>query len=270
MTNPTVPAEHLLALAGDFTRHNDASAAIRLTASDPATATALNQLADLTQHLSDSALHIVDVLNEQSMHHSPTILAVYARVKQFALLTITAAEHLQIAAGILDITRAGMPIHDDGLPLTSQQALDQARSRLTLVRDLTALGAKDALATAELFVAERSRRGARPLHQPPALSTAQDAALRAIVQGEVTITDDRPVIRSNDVRVSINTIRSLESRGLVIREPCLLRHHDERVHLTADGSHGLAASFGLPRPPAPTASRPAGRPAAPAARPATR
>ncbi|MEV7145453.1 hypothetical protein AB0O05_03000 [Streptomyces sp. NPDC093084] len=102
---------------------------------------------------------------------------------------------------------------------------------------------------AEHLLAERSRRGARPLHQPPALSTAQDAALRAIVQGEVTITDGRPIIRSNDIRVSINTIRSLESRGLVIREPCLLRHQDERVHLPA--------------------GRPAGRPAAPAARPAT-
>ncbi|MEV5843625.1 hypothetical protein AB0M32_16855 [Streptomyces sp. NPDC051985] len=258
MTNPTVPAERLLALAADFTRHNDVLAEIRLTASGPDTA--LNHQTSLTQHLSNSALHIVDVLNAQPMYHSPAIHAVYARVKQLAQLTVTAADHLLDAADILDVTRAGIPVHDDGLLLTSRQALDEARSRLTLVRDLTALGATDALATAELFVTERRRRGARPLHQPPALSTNQGAALRAIAQGEVTITDDRPIIRSDGVRVSISTIRSLESRGLVTRESCSRRHHDERVHLTADGSRGLAAAFGLPRPPGPTAARPASRP----------
>ncbi|MEV7394032.1 hypothetical protein [Streptomyces sp. NPDC091215] len=268
MTNPTVPAEQLLALAADFTRHNDALVGIRLTASGPATA--LNHQTDLTQHLSDSALHIVDVFNEQSMYHSPAIRAVYARVKQLAQLTITAADHLLNAADILDVTRAGIPVNDDSLLLTSRQALDEARSRLTLVRDLTVLGATDALATAELFVAERRRQGARPLHKSPALSTTQNTALRAIAQGEVTITDDRPIIRSDGVRVSISTIRSLESRGLVTREPCLLRHHDERVHLTADGSRGLTGTFGLPRPPVPTAARPASRPATIAARAATR
>ncbi|MEU9155119.1 hypothetical protein AB0D59_32310 [Streptomyces sp. NPDC048417] len=267
MSNPTVPAEHLLALAADFTRHNDALAEIRLTASGPATA--LNHQTALAQHLSDSALHIVDVLNAQSMYHSPAIHAVYARVKQLAQLTIIAADHLLDAADILDVTRAGIPVNDDGLLLTSQQALDEARSRLTLVRDLTALGAKDALATAELFIAERRRRGARPLHQPPALSTTQGAALRAIAQGEVTIAGDRPIIRSDCVRVSISTVRSLESRGLVTREPCSRRHHDERVHLTADGSRGLAATFGLPRPPVPTAARPASRPTVTTARAAT-
>ncbi|MFJ9712840.1 hypothetical protein [Streptomyces sp. NPDC101234] len=266
MTNPTVPAEHLLALAADFTRHNDALAEIRLTAGGPATA--LNHQTSLTQHLSDSALHIVDVLNEQPMYHSPAIHAVYARVKQLAQLTVTAADHLLNAADILEVTRAGIPVHDDGLLLTSRQALDEARSRLTLVRDLTALGTTDALATAELFVAERRRRGARPLHQPPALSTAQGVALRAVALGAVTITDDRPIIRSDGVRVSISTIRSLESRGLVTREPCPRQHHDERVHLTTDGSRGLAATFGLPRPTVPTVARPASRPTV--ARAATR
>ncbi|MEU9344149.1 hypothetical protein AB0D74_23410 [Streptomyces sp. NPDC048278] len=268
MNNPTVPAEHLLALAADFTRHNDALAEIRLTAAGAATA--FNHQTALTQNLSDSALHIVDVLNAQPMYHSPAIHTVYARVKQLAHLTVTAADLLLDAADILDVTRAGIPVNDDGLLLTSQQALDEARSRLTLVRDLTALGATDALATAELFVTERRRRGARPLHQPPALSTTQGSALRAIALGEVTISDDRPIIRSDGVRVSISTIRSLESRGLVTREPYPRRHHDERVYLTADGSRGLTATFGLPRPLVPAAARPASRPTVTAARAATR
>ncbi|MGW1609791.1 hypothetical protein ACWCQZ_10395 [Streptomyces sp. NPDC002285] len=117
---------------------------------------------------------------------------------------------------------------------------------------------------------ERRRRGVHPLHQPPTLSPAQDAALRAIAQGEVTIADDKPYIRRDEARVSISTIRSLESRGLVTREPCLLWLRDERVHLTTDGCHGLAATFGRPRPPALTATRPASRPAATVTRAATR
>ncbi|MDK1348495.1 hypothetical protein QNO09_35535 [Streptomyces sp. 378] len=94
------------------------------------------------------------------------------------------------------------------------------------------------------------------MHQPPALSPTQDAALRAVAQGEVTISDDKPYLRRDDLRVSVSTIRSLESRGLVAREPCLLWLQDERVHLTADGCHGLAAAFGRPRAPALTSARP--------------
>ncbi|MEW1725145.1 hypothetical protein [Streptomyces sp. NPDC093109] len=63
----------------------------------------------------------------------------------------------------------------------------------------------------------------------------------------MTITDDKPLIRRDDTRVSISTIRSLESRGLVTREPCPLWLADERVHLTTDGCRGLAATFGRTR-----------------------
>jgi hypothetical protein len=106
--------------------------------------------------------------------------------------------------------------------------------------------------------------------QPPALSPAQDAALRAVAQGEVTTADDKPPVRRDDIRVSISTIRSLESRGLVAREPCPFWLQDERAHLTADGCHGLAAAFGRPRAPALTAARSASSPVTSAARAATR
>ncbi|MGW5442764.1 hypothetical protein [Streptomyces asiaticus] len=268
MNNPTAPAEHLLLLASDFTRHNDALSRIRLTGSSPATA--LTRQTALTQHLADSALHIVDVLNAQPMYHSPAIRTVYARVRQLAHLATDAADRLLEAVDILDDARAEIPLQGEGPLLTYRQALGEAGARLTLVPDLTALGAQDALVTAELFVTERRRRGVHPLHQPPALSTAQDTALRAVAQGEVTIADDKPRVRRDDARVSISTIRSLESRGLVTREPCPLWLQDERVCLTADGCRGLAATFGRPRPPALTVARPASRPAATAARAATR
>lgn len=81
---------------------------------------------------------------------------------------------------------------------------------------------------------------------------------------------DKPYVSRDDIRITISTIRSLESRGLVAREPYPLQLHDERVHLTADGRRSLAATFGRPRPPALTAARPASRLAATAARAATR
>lgn len=268
MNNLTTPAEHLLLLASDFTRHNDALTRLQLTGSSPATA--LTQQTTVTQHLANAALHIVDVLNTQRMYHSLAIRTVYARVRQLAHLATDAADHLLDAVDILDDTRAGIPFQGEGPLLTYQQALGEAGSRLTLVRDLTALGAPDAVATAELFVTERRRRGVHLVRQPSALSPAQDAALRAVAQGEVTITDDKPYLRRDDLRVSISTIRSLESRGLVAREPCLLWLQDERVHLTADGCHDLAAAFSRPRAPALTAARPTTSPSTKAARAATR
>ncbi|MEV6535988.1 hypothetical protein AB0M86_41550 [Streptomyces sp. NPDC051639] len=48
------------------------------------------------------------------------------------------------------------------------------------------------------------------------------------------------------------------------------RLQDERVHLTADGCHGLAAAFGRPRAPALTAARSASSPVTSTARAATR
>ncbi|AXG82930.1 hypothetical protein DVK44_27180 [Streptomyces paludis] len=204
----------------------------------------------------------MDLLNAEPIYHSPAIRAVYARVRQFAHLTADATDLLLGAVDLLDDTHAGIPVQDEGrllTLLTYQQALDEADSRVTLVRNLTVLGAQDALTTAELYVTER-RRGVHPLPQPLPLSPAQNAVLRSVAQGEVTVTDDKPLVRRDNTRVSISTIRSLESRGLVTREPCPLWLADERVHLTTDGCRGLAATFGRPRPSVSTTTRPASRP----------
>ncbi|MFD7013896.1 hypothetical protein [Streptomyces sp. NPDC059928] len=214
------------------------------------------------QRLARSALTIVDTLNAQPMYHGPEIRAVYARVRQLAHLATDAADHLIDAYDILDDTRTGLPVElDDGVlaVLPPQQARQEVGRRFTLVASLTALGAADALATAELYVVERRRRGFAPESQPPALSPAQATALRAAARGDVTITSDKPYLQHEDIRVSIGTIRALESRDLVIREDCPLFLRDERVHLTPAGRRGLAASFAQPR----TASRVTARPAAP-------
>lgn len=211
----------------------------------------------------------MDVLNAQQLYHDSAIRTVYARVRQLARLATDAADHLLDAVDIVDATRAGLPAQRGGPPLTYKQALGEAGRRLAVVQDLTALGALDAVSAAELFVTDRRRWGALA-HQPPALSPVQDAALRAVARGEVTMFDNKPHVRDDDLRFSISTIRSLESRGLVRREPCQLLFRDERVHLTADGCRGLAAAFGRPRTPVVTTARPAAVPNVKAARAAAR
>ncbi|USA00496.1 hypothetical protein NCG97_07060 [Streptomyces lydicamycinicus] len=154
--------------------------------------------------------------------------------------------------------------------MTEQEARRGAGRCFTLVASLTALGSSDALATAELFAVERRLRGFAPKYQPPALSHTQDTTLRAVARGDVAITSGKPYLRREDLRVSISTIRALESRGLVMREDCPDWFRDERVHLTAAGRRDLAASFARPHSTAPTATRPPARPAATAARAAVR
>ncbi|MGW2917786.1 hypothetical protein ACWDBF_07965 [Streptomyces angustmyceticus] len=237
--------------------------------------TLLNTQAESAQRLARSALAIVDTLNAQPMYHSPAIRAVYARVRQLAHLASDSADYLLDAVDLLDDTRAGLPVElGDGFlaVVTEQEARRGAGQCFTLVASLTALGAEDALATANLFVAERRHRGFVPEYQPPALSPTQDATLRAVARGDVAITSGKPYLRSEDLRVSISTIRALESRGLVMREDCPDDwFRDERVHLTAAGRRDLAAaSFARPRSTAPAATLPPARPAATAARAAVR
>ncbi|QPP10313.1 winged helix DNA-binding protein [Streptomyces bathyalis] len=171
---------------------------------------------------------------------------------------------------MLDHTCAGLPVElgEDVLAvLTEQEARQEAGRRLTPVASLTALGSSDALATAELFVADRRRRSFVPGYLPSALSHAQSTILRSVARGDVAITDDKPHLRREGIRVSISTIRALENRGLVMREDCPDRFRDEHVHLTAAGRRDLAASFARPRPAGLTTTRPATPlPTAPAGR----
>ncbi|MEU5000451.1 hypothetical protein [Streptomyces sp. NPDC021622] len=154
------------------------------------------------------------------MDHSLGIRSSYARIRQLAYLALAAADHLL-------------------------EARSEVRDRLVLVRDLTSLGADDALATAELLVTEMRRQRLLPADQLLDLSPAQHTALRAVVQGHVTIDrhDDKPRVSRDELRISISTIRSLEARGLGGREETPRILHGERVHLTADGCRTLAAGF---------------------------
>ncbi|MFC8727168.1 MULTISPECIES: hypothetical protein [Streptomyces] len=223
----------------------------------------LNAQAARAQDLANSALDIVTTLNKESMYQSPVIRAVYARIRQLAHLAYDAADHLIDAEDVLTHAQAGLPMElgDGFLAVPSEQdARQEIGRRFTLVSQLTALGASDAVVTAEQYVAERRHYGYLPAHQPPALSRTQSRTLLAVARGEVTISNGRPWNRRENDRFSISTIRALESRDLITREDCQLWLVDERVHLSPAGRRDLSASFAYPRPAALTTTRPALRP----------
>ncbi|WP_420036006.1 hypothetical protein ACN2WE_30720 [Streptomyces sp. cg28] len=223
---------------------------------------------DRAEQLAEGALGVVASLNAQSMYHSSDIRTAYARVRQLAHLASDAAEHLSAAEDVLLSAQAGLPVElgDGFIAVVSQkEARQEAQRRMALVSELTTLGATDAVASAELYVADRAKHGHLPDHQPSALSPTQRDTLLAVARGYVTISDGRANLRNN--RVSISTIRSLETRGLIAREECPRWLTDERVHLTAGGCSDLATAFARPRTPALATTRPAvARPTASAGR----
>ncbi|MFJ9979364.1 hypothetical protein [Streptomyces cyaneofuscatus] len=218
---------------------------------------------EAAQDLARTALGIVTTLNDQRMYESPEIRAVYARVRQLAHLADDAVDHFIAAEDILLAAQAGLPVETgDGFMTvpTEQQASREALRYFDLVGERLSLGAVDAVAAAELYVTDRRFRGHVPDHRPPVLSPAQSSTLRAIAHGEVTISSGRPWLSRDGLRVSISTVRALESGGLVTRTPCPRPLQDERLVLTSAGRRGLAATFARPRPTALTTGRPPSRP----------
>ncbi|MFF8642703.1 hypothetical protein [Streptomyces sp. NPDC015345] len=62
------------------------------------------------------------------------------------------------------------------MPLTAEEAREEVRGRLILVRDLNALGADDTLATAELLTTEIRQQRLLPASRSRDLSPAQHSA----------------------------------------------------------------------------------------------
>jgi hypothetical protein len=270
MSNPAAPAEQLLDLAAEYRRHNDALS--HLTEKHPQAPTAFTEKADNARRLGLSAARVVHMIEEEHPPKTRPIQVVRARAAHLHQLALDAAHHLDDASNILAATSSETRVRGREKSPALQQALQEARTRLDLARALTTLGPSDSVAAAEIYVAERRRQGILPLHRPPALSASQDAALRAVARGQVathksfsdydgTEVPER-AIGLEGARVTITTIRSLEARGLVMRQPSSLLYHDSHVFLTPDGRRGLAASFGLSHPPATTPARPAPRPTA--------
>ena len=267
--SPFAAPERLLALGSDYSRHRDALSG--LLYSGTRSADTLGRHIPRTQALARDAREFPDVLHGMLLYRSPEVSVVLDRVKQLAVLAITAADHLFDA---VDFLRDAPPPHtrtEDMTP-THRRALWEAGRHKGLALGLTALGADDCLESAGILARQMRLQRIAPEHQPPPLSLAQHATLHAIARGDLSVDhhDGKVWVERSEIRVSISTVRALEARGLVTRETCPLPARADRIHLTPQGHRTLAASLGRSHSTAPTPTRAVPRSAATAARSAAR
>ncbi|MFE0772161.1 hypothetical protein [Streptomyces sp. NPDC058861] len=243
MTAPTTPVEQLLALGCDFTRHHDALwATTLLLGPDPAGT--LTRHIVLTRSLARDALAISDTLQTMPrLHRSPAVKACVERTIQLSALATLADGHLLNAIDILQEAA------QEGERARRGAALLEAGRRTTLAGRLTSLGNKDCLATARLIARELHLQRIGPGHLAPALSPARLTALEAIAAGRVAVNRFLNKPYTDEIQVSISTIRSLEGHGLARHEPSTPSLHEERVHLTPEGCLALAGHFAAALPP---------------------
>ncbi|MEU2874211.1 hypothetical protein ABZ769_34305 [Streptomyces olivoreticuli] len=252
MPNDLLLPERLLALAGDFTRHNDALNALTLNGASPAN-TVLDHI-PATQRLARETFGATDALKSQRLQYSAPVREASVRLRQLAYLATEAAEHLIDAMDLIEAARIQAASSTEP-PHFYLHALMDAGSRIQLARELTALGPDDAFATAELLATEMRRQHLASDRGPARLTATQHTALRIAARGHVEITEliGKHYVSSRDVRLTITTIRALEDKGLLQREsrPTAAGGH-QRVHLTTEGRRTLASTFGRPQRPAPS------------------
>ncbi|MFD4555945.1 hypothetical protein ACFWP5_16770 [Streptomyces sp. NPDC058469] len=272
MTSPHPGPERLLVLGGHYTRHHDAlQGIVLLRGPDPAGT--LAQHIRSTQALAREALEVsTSVRTMPRLCHTPVIRAVMERATQLAALATLAADHLLDAVDILQTTATAHPASEPAPAVHHGETLLEAGRRTTLAGRLTSLGAEDCLANAELLAREMHRQHLGPDHRPPTLTPAQRTALESVAAGHVTLTGllNKPYVRRGPTRITITTLRALQDRSLVSREPFPHTLHDERIHLAPDGCRALAALLAQPRNAEPTAVRPPAAPAVSAIRAAAR
>ncbi|MFF8447679.1 hypothetical protein ACF06Q_08260 [Streptomyces leeuwenhoekii] len=255
--------ERLLLLGADFTRHHDALTLISTTHKAPETRAAADHI-PVTQALARGVLDARDAIRTAPrLYHSPDVRRAIDRMTQLATLTVIAADHLIDAVDLLSNAVFRQP--GPG-PATSPLGTETAKAaqHIRLTDELTSLGAEDCLAAVGVLARELHQQHPGIFPLSPALSPAQHMALEAVAAGWVALDQrrDKALVERDTGRIAITTIRSLESRGLVGREPCPLWLRDERLHLTAGGRRALAAALARPRSTPPAAIRPTARPTA--------
>ncbi|WP_274912502.1 hypothetical protein [Streptomyces sp. WZ-12] len=208
-----------------------------------------------TLNLGDLAALLIDRLNAQGLQPSPGAKEVASRLHQLQARLATAANHLHKAKQLLMAAH-----HPFDIPTADRKAqlIQGGAAHIRAAREECAPLADMVVEAAERLAREHHRQGRPPVNPTPpvTLSSTQISALRAVAQGRVDITRvDGPVhVRCRGGRVSYPTLRALERRQLVHRDPVV---DEEDVVLTREGAAVLAATSAQPPPstPRPALSR---------------
>ncbi|MFG2294634.1 hypothetical protein [Streptomyces sp. NPDC048603] len=249
---PPTPVERLLALAGDVTRHNDALSLFRPTA---ASGPALGAHADSATQLAHAALTAVQAVRDQQLYASADLIDATVRIKQVAYLSGEAVRHLAEAQATVTASALAHP-GLTGLP-------DGTAEQIQLAQELTALAPEAAVEAAAGIARETHRRRPSATTAADGLAAAELSALHAVARDHVVMarSQGREYVHSRDGSVRINTLRSLEGKGLIVRAPACAppAFHggpaQDRIRLTTGGATAVAAL--LAPPPTAPASAPA-------------
>ncbi|MFD4829148.1 hypothetical protein ACFWPV_04715 [Streptomyces uncialis] len=259
--------ERLLALAEQFTRHNDALRMVRIGERTPATAVLVHL--SLTRELAHQTGDLYEAVYRLPLHHPGEGRDARIRLQHLAHLTTEAAGHLIDAGDAID--RARDQATSIGEVLVPNRHMPRsADDRLVLARDLTALGPRTCAETAHTITTEMVRLATVHPHlarhasvaaflryAPTRLSATQNHALHAIAAGHVTISTHHSRSHvTNRTGLTLATLRSLENRGLLHREPLPRTTTEHRLHLTAAGRTALTSAAAHQAPPAPASARP--------------
>ncbi|MFI9210202.1 hypothetical protein ACIGW7_18950 [Streptomyces sp. NPDC053253] len=243
LTADTLPS-YVLGLAERTTRFRDHLSTLQF--GEPSAEAKAQALAEQAGDLCEAAKTVEAEVGKVRFYYSPAVLDAFGRLRLLAAQAQLADEHLTwVGVYLGELT----PEERARRPCPPGRVLDtllEAGRHLREADMLTALGAPDVVhAAKDLAVALRAQKfGSRS--QP--MSPAQYAALHAAASGYVTVdklgTEEWAWARLD--RISMATVRSLESRGWVLREA----HHpvpgsrSARLHLTETGRLALASRLG--------------------------
>ncbi|MCC2276236.1 hypothetical protein LKL35_12550 [Streptomyces sp. ET3-23] len=261
---PLTPIERLLVLADHYTHHNDAIDTFRLSSSSGPD---LGTYADSAQRLAHETLAAVKAVQDQQLYESRELIDAVVRLKQLAYLSNEAACHLTNAREALTAPPAAAGSTEGERP----GVLEQVGRQVRLAGELTALAPQAAVESADRIAREMHRRRPSTGMAVQELNAVQHSALQEVARGHIRVSESlgRQYVHSRDVRVLISTLRSLEAKDLIAREPKSAPPAytggplPDRVRLTSRGTAAVAAFIEL-SPAARAKATATARPAQPA------
>uniref|UniRef100_A0AAU2K185 Antirepressor protein C-terminal domain-containing protein n=1 Tax=Streptomyces sp. NBC_00049 TaxID=2903617 RepID=A0AAU2K185_9ACTN len=249
----------LLALADQFTQHNDQLARLQ-----PAYAAMWGHTS--AQVLVSACLEAVQAIVDEPMDAGVTVTEATVRIKHLAVLTGQAVRHLAEAKAQLSAPAS---------PSDRPSRGGEVAHEIHLARELTLLAPAAALESARAVASAIHRRQPATATGSDALAAAERTALHATARGHVVIgrRGGHEYAHSRGDSVHLGTLRALEQAGLVAVQPGSAPppfgegHPHDRVRLTPGGAMAVTAFLGrgarTPAPPT-TSVLPARTTAAPA------
>ncbi|MCD9193428.1 hypothetical protein [Streptomyces albireticuli] len=260
---PLTPIERLPVLADHYTHHNDAIDTFRLSSSS---GPVVGTYAGSARHLAHETLAAVKAVQDRQLYESSELIDAVVRLKQLAYLSNEAALHLADAREALTTRPASGSTEPD-----RPEVLENAGRQVRVAGELTALAPQAAVECADRIAREMRRRRPSTGNPVQELDAVQHSALQEVARGHIRVSESlgRQYVHSRDVRVLISTLRSLEAKGLIAREPKSAPPAyvggplPDRVRLTSHGAATVAAFIGL-SPAARAKATATARPAQPA------